>query len=97
MTTRPLFDTPPAPRPNAKRIKPPVIPVPARTPEVWTIQFTAAPDSDVPPVCRVRRLLKSAWRGYRLKARIVAQPTPAIAMGESTASQSSARTGGPES
>ena len=84
MTARPLFDRPhAAPTRKAKRrakhLATPLIPVaPKPTPETWTVQFTAAPGNDAPPICRIRLLLKSAWRRHRLKARIVAGP-PAIA------------------
>lgn len=62
MTTQRRFNYPPVkPKP------------PAPEPERWTILLEAAPGG-VPPVCRVRRLLKSAWRGYGLKARIVTGP-----------------------
>ena len=80
---RPLLqlDTPPLPAKTRKtkvRRAVPTIPVPPKMPpESWTVQFTAAPGNDAPPICRIRLLLKSAWRRHRLKARIVAGP-PAI-------------------
>lgn len=79
MNDRPLFDRPPTqitgkPKRRAKHLATPLIPVaPKPTPETWTVQFTAAP-GNAPEICRVKRLLKSAWRRYRLKARIVAGP-----------------------
>ena len=59
---------PPAPRPA----KPPRAP-----PERWTIEFSGR-DTGVPVVCRVRRLLKMAWRGYGLRAKILAGPEPVL-------------------
>ena len=46
--------------------------------ERWTITFSGH-DTTVPVVCRVRRLLKTAWRGYGLKAEIVAGPSTTTA------------------
>ena len=59
---------PPAPRPA----KPPRSP-----PERWTIEFSGR-DTGVPVVCRIRRLLKMAWRGYGLRAKILAGPEPVL-------------------
>ena len=87
MIDRPLFDAPPAPQPKRQRPrhKTPTLPARAKMPpESWTVTFTAAPGTDIPPVCRIRRLLKSAWRGYRLKAKVIAQPTPESTPGNST-------------
>ena len=47
---------------------------PKPEPESWTITFTPAGSSDIPPICRIRRILKMAWRSYGLKAKIVAGP-----------------------
>ena len=94
MTARPLFDRPIAqptrkPSRRAKHLATPLIPVePKPTPETWTVQFTAAP-GNAPEICRVKRLLKSAWRRYRLKARIVAGPGTIATPGDSTGNQSS--------
>ena len=64
---------------NAQRcLKFPPAPRPAKTPvERWTIEFTGR-DTGVPVVCRVRRLLKMAWRGYGLRAKIIAGPEPVL-------------------
>ncbi len=75
--SRPLFDSPPArpKRQNRAGSTTPTIPVPAKVqPETWTIQFTASPGSNAPPVCRIRKVLKNAWRCYHLKACVVAGP-----------------------
>ena len=53
---------PPPPRPP----KPPV--------ERWTIEFSGH-DTGVPVVCRIRRLLKAAWRGYSLRAKVIVTPS----------------------
>ena len=47
---------------------------PKAEPESWTIQFTTTGSSDIPPVCRIRKILKNAWRCYNMKAKIVAGP-----------------------
>ena len=79
MTVRPLFDKTIPPHGKAKRcpavklLRPPALPVtPKAAPEKWIIELTAAPDNGVPPICRVKRLIKSAWRKYRLRATFVA-------------------------
>ncbi len=79
MTERPLFDKPvpssvkPRGCPATKLLRPPVLPVtPKAAPEKWVIELTAAPGGEVPPVCRVKRLIKSAWRRYRLRVTFVA-------------------------
>ena len=99
MTARPLFDQPLAAGPKPKRpgSQTPVIPALAKLPcEKWVIEFSGR-DDEVPAICRVRRMLKSADRAYRLKARIVAQP-PLVAMSDnSTGNQSSASPRGPHS
>ena len=67
MTTRPLFDQPPTPRPKDKRIKPPAIPIiPPDPAQQWRI--TVTPFGDGPPaIIRVRRMLKGAYRGHKLR------------------------------
>ncbi len=98
---RPLFDSPSAaptrkPKRRAKHLATPLIPVaPKPTPETWTVQFTAAP-GNAPEICRVKRLLKSAWRRYRLKARIVAWPGTIATPSHSTGNQSSEVPRGPQ-
>lgn len=99
MTTRPLFDQPPSIKPKPRLVSAtPTIPVPTKVaPESWTVRFTAAPGNDAPPICRVRMLLKTAWRRHRLRATIV-EPLGTIATpGIPTASISSeASAGQPE-
>ena len=72
MTDRPLFDAPhagaPVKEPKAKSLP---VPRPKVAPESLTVTFTAAPGNDVPPIIRFRRLLKFAWRSYRLRAKVV--------------------------
>lgn len=77
MVNRPLFDRPPAVKAKPRqRSKTPVLPPAVKTPhERWLIEFSGR-DDETPLICRMRRMLKSAGRAYRLKARIVAQPTP---------------------
>ncbi len=53
------------------------VPRPITPAEGWTIQFTPVGHCAVPPICRVRKLLKMALRTYRLKATVVAQ-SPAV-------------------
>ena len=45
------------------------------TPETWVITLRALPGS-VPPVVRVRRMLKAAGRSYNLRAVSVDGPEP---------------------
>ncbi|MGC9261477.1 MAG: hypothetical protein ACP5I8_15550 [Phycisphaerae bacterium] len=88
--TRPLFPSTPAPRLKRPGSTVPTLPPVAKAPpEVWTIRFTAAPGNDAPPICRMRMLLKTAWRRHRLRATIVAQTPPAATPGDSAASISS--------
>ncbi len=67
MVTRPLFDQPPVARPKAKRIKPPAIPIippdPAQQWRITVTPFGAGP----PAIIRVRRMLKGAYRGHKLR------------------------------
>lgn len=73
MTERPLFDAPRAGTPvKARKAKSVPVPRPKVAPESLTVTFTAATGGDVPPVIRFRRLLKCAWRSYRLQAKVVA-------------------------
>ena len=67
-----------------RRLKFPPPPRPAKPPvEKWIFEFQAFGPADIPPMVRVRRMLKMALRTYRLRARIVAAPpivvTPAPA------------------
>jgi len=100
MIDRPLFDSPPAAKPKRRRAgsKTPTLPVPAKEkPEVWTIRFTGRNgENTAPVVCRIKRLIKSAWRRHQLKAVSVEPMADAGTLGESTAYQSTACLGGPE-
>ncbi len=101
MTARPLFDRPIAqptrkPKRRAKRPATPLIPVaPKPLPETWTVQFSAAP-GDVPPVCRIKHVLKFAWRRHHLRAKIIAQPAPAAKPGNQMTNGSSNGQRGPQ-
>ena len=64
MTTRPLFDTPPVARPKPKRIQTPVLPINPK--ESWRVTLTPM-GAGPPGIVRVRRLLKSAYRGHKLR------------------------------
>ena len=68
MITRPLFDAPPAKPARRARSTTPLLPVPTKAPrECWRI--TVVPTGDGPPaIIRVRRMLKSAIRGHKLRA-----------------------------
>lgn len=98
MIDRPLFDRPATkPKRRARSMATPVIPVSAKVPpESWTIRFTSAPGHTAPPVCRIRCLLKTAWRRHRLRAKILAGPMPDCPVIEPTASISSEVPRGPE-
>ena len=98
MNDRPLFSSPGIANPQRRtRHETPLLPLPAKAPaQSWTIELTAAPGNDAPPVCRIRMLLKTAWRRHRLRAKIVAGP-PAIATpGNPTGNQSSDGPRGPQ-
>ncbi len=84
MTDRPLFDAPPAGTPVKARKAKPVcvprpmpmpmplpVPSPRPTPKRWTVIFQPVGSDDVPPIIRIRRMLKNAWRCYGLKAETV--------------------------
>jgi hypothetical protein len=92
MTTRPLFDPPPItlpkPRPGSKT--PTLPPLPAKKPpETWRIDIVTLPGDTVPPIVRIKKLLKMALRAYRLKA-VSVEPLAVVATpGESSACQSS--------
>ncbi len=96
MITRPLFDRPPAkPARRAKSATPTLPPVAKSPRECWRI--TVVPTGDGPPaIIRVRRMLKSAIRGHKLRAVCVeclgTVATPSVAM----ASISSESPAGPE-
>ena len=80
MTDRPLFDAPPAGTPvkarKAKPVRRPMpmplpVPSPKPTPKWWMVEFRPVGKDDVPPIIRIRKMLKCAWRSYRLEARLV--------------------------
>ena len=100
MNDRPLFARPPTQitrkgKLRAKRPALPLVAVPAKTPESWTVQFVAAP-GDVPPVCRIKHVLKFAWRRHHLRAKIIAQPAPAAKPGNQMTNGSSNGQRGPQ-
>lgn len=98
MITRPLFDHVAAKPARRAGSKTPIIPISSKPqPEIWVIRLSgrhAAGDS--PVICRVKRLLKSAWRRHRLKAIIVEGPPPIAPPRDSAASISSDGPAGPE-
>ncbi len=96
MVTRPLFDTPPIPRPKAKRIKPPAIPIILPDPaQQWRI--TVTPFGDGPPaIIRVRRMLKGAYRGHKLRCIAIECVADVGTPGNSTGNESSASPRGPQ-
>ena len=85
MSDSPLFDHVAAKPARRAKSATPLLPVPAKPqPQIWVIQFSAAPGHTAPPVCRIRMLLKTAWRQHRLRAKILAGPPPIAAPCEPT-------------
>ncbi len=60
-------------------LRKPPLPVKPQAPkplaESWTVTFEPMPDA-VPPIIRIRKLLKAAGRFYRLRARLAAPLPP---------------------
>ena len=97
MIDRPLFDSPPAVKPEPRpRSKTPTLPARAKAPpEIWRIELSGHNRDGLPPVvCRIRKVLKNAGRCYHLRAKVIAQPTPIATPGNPTAYQSTASVGG---
>ena len=93
MNDRPLFPpAPPSPRPKAKRPGSALPPLPARPKplaETWRIDIVTLPGDTVPPIVRIKKLLKMALRAYRLRA-VAIESLPAIATpGNLTGNESS--------